>query len=325
MSDFRVMVTDDRFGSYAEEEQVLASIGAKLEVKQLGTEAEAIAALKDADAILANLFPMTSAVIEGLSRCRVISRYGVGVDNVDIEAATRQGIWVARVPDYCVEEASDQALALLLGCVRKLAYKDRRVREGNWNLHRDYPTHRIAGQTLGLIGFGAVAHCLRRKVSGLGLGKILVNDPFVPAAAIEKEGCISVGLSTLLSESDFISVHVPLTSETRGFIGHKELATMKPGAILVNTSRGPVLDELALTSALVEKRLGGAGLDVFEKEPLPRDSGLRALDTVIFSDHTSWYSLESVTELKTKAARNIVDVLSGGKPTYPVNAPLKKR
>jgi D-3-phosphoglycerate dehydrogenase len=325
MSDFRVMVTDDRFGSYAEEEKVLAGIGARLEVKHFDTEEEAISGLKDADAILTNLFPLTSTVIDKLPRCRVISRYGVGVDNVDIDAATRMGIWVARVPDYCVEEASDQALALLLGCLRKLAYKDRKVREGLWDLHRHFPTHRIAGQTLGLVGFGAVARCLRRKVSGLGLAQILASDPFVPVAAIEKEGCHSVSLASLLSESDFVSVHVPLTPQTKGLIGEKEIALMKPEAILVNTSRGPVLDELALTRALMEKRLGGAGLDVFEKEPLPMDSGLRGLDTVIFSDHTSWYSLESVTELKTKAALNIVNVLSGGKPTYPVNTPVPKR
>ena len=282
MNDFRVMVTDDRFGSYAEEEGVLASIGARLEVKHFATEAEAISTLKDADAILNNLFPMTSSVIENLPRCAVISRYGVGVDNVDIDAATRMGIWVARVPDYCVEEASDQALALLLGCLRKLAYKDRKVREGLWDLHRHFPTHRIAGHTLGLIGFGAVAHCLRRKVSGLGLAQVLVNDPFVPVAAIEKEGCRSVSLSTLLAESDFVSVHVPLTPQTKALIGEKQLALMKPEAILINTSRGPVVDELALVRALLEKRIGGAGLDVFEKEPLPMDSGLRGLDRSSF-------------------------------------------
>jgi D-3-phosphoglycerate dehydrogenase / 2-oxoglutarate reductase len=237
MSDFHIIVTDDRFGSYREEERVFASIGAKLEVMQLASEADAISELKAADGVLVNLFSMTSPVVESLSRCKVISRYGVGVDNVDIGAATRKGIWVTRVPDYSIEDVSDQALALLLGCVRKIAYKDRKVREGNWNLHKHQPTYRIAGRTLGLVGFGAIARCLRRKASGLGLARILVYDPYVSSTAIEKEGCQSVPFAALLAESDFISVHVPLTPQTKAIIGEKELSAMKPEAILVNTSQ----------------------------------------------------------------------------------------
>jgi D-3-phosphoglycerate dehydrogenase / 2-oxoglutarate reductase len=320
MPDLTVIVTDDRYGSYTEEEEVLSSIGARLEVKQLASEAEAISALQQADGILNNLFPMTARVIESLQRCKVISRYGVGVDNVDIEAATRKRIWVARVPDYSIEEVSDQALALLLGCIRKIAYKDRKVREGKWNLHKDQPAHRIAGKTLGLVGFGAIARCLRRKVTGLGLSQVLVYDPYVPAEAIEKAGCASVQLSKLLAESDYISVHVPVTPQTKGLIGEREIAAMKTDAILVNTSRGPVIDESALGRALADHRLAGAGLDVFEKEPLPPGSILRTLDTVILSDHTGWYSEESVVELKTKAARNVASVLRGGAPVYPVNS-----
>ncbi len=319
MPEFHVVVTDDRFKSYIEEEKVLSGIGARLEIKQLSSDEEAISELQQADGILANLFPMTSRVIESLKRCKVISRYGVGVDTVDIEAATRKGIWVARVPDYSTEDVSDQALALLLGCVRKVAYKDRKVREGRWNLQKDQPAHRIAGKILGLVGFGAIARCLRRKVTGLGLSEVLVYDPYVGAETIEKAGCVSVPLSTLLARSDFVSVHVPFTQQTKALIGEREIEAMKPEAILVNTARGPVIDESALGRALTEHRLGGAGLDVFEKEPLPLESTLRTLDTVILSDHTGWYSEESVVELKTKAARNVAAVLAGGAPLYPVN------
>jgi D-3-phosphoglycerate dehydrogenase len=314
------MVTDDRFGSYSEEEAVMREIGARLEVLALSTEEEAISALSEADGILVNLFPLTARLISSLPRCRVISRYGVSYDNVDVAAATRKKIWVARVPDYCFEEASDQALALLLGCVRKVAFKDRKIREGRWNLHQEQRTHRVAGKILGLIGFGAVGRCLLRKTAGFGLKRVCVYDPHVEHASIRETGAEPVMLETLLAESDFVSIHAPLTSETRGMIGPREVGLMKPTAILINTARGPIVQEAALAAALSEGRLGGAGIDVFEHEPLPPESPLRILDNVILSDHASWYSEESVVELKRKAARNVAAVLSGGRPVSPVNA-----
>jgi D-3-phosphoglycerate dehydrogenase len=319
MGGWKVIVTDDRFGSYREEEGVLAEIGASLEVKNLGSADEAISVLAEADGILVNLFPLTAEVISRLERCRVISRYGVGFDNVDVKAATEKKIWVSRVPDYSLDDVSDQALALLLACVRKVAYKDSKIREGKWNLHADQPTRRIAGKTLGLVGYGAIARCLHRKVSGLGLARVLVSDPYVDAAIIEKAGAKAVDLVTLLAESDFISLHAPLMAETRHLIGETAFAGMRRTPILINTSRGPIVDETALAAALGSKKLAGAGLDVFEKEPLPPDSPLRSLDTVVLSDHAGWYSEESVVELKTKAARNVAAVLAGGKPAYPVN------
>jgi len=320
MSKFTVMVADDRYGSYLEEEAILNEIGATLEVRNLSSEEEALRVLPRADGIFVNLFPLNKRVIESLARCRVISRYGVGYDNVDVEAATWKRIWVARVPDYCFEDVSDHALGLLLGCVRKIAYKDRLVREGKWNLTKAQPCHRIAGRTLGLVGFGAIAHCLLRKVSGFGLARVLAYDPYVDPAETGKAGAIAVDLATLARESDYISVHAPLSPETKGLIGEKEIGMMKLTAIIINTSRGPVVDEEALAAALREGRIAAAGLDVFAVEPLPPRSPLRELDNVILSDHTGWYSEESVGELKTKAARNIALVLTGGKPLYPVNA-----
>jgi D-3-phosphoglycerate dehydrogenase len=321
MKAFKVMVTDDRFGTYAEEESVLREIGATLEIHNLASEEEALAVLPEADGILVNLFHLTARIIASLARCRVISRYGVGYDNVDVEAATRLGIWVARVPDYCYQDVSDHALALLLGCVRKVAYKDRMVREGKWNLHKDQPCHRIEGRTLGLLGYGAIARLLHRKVAGLGLARVLACDPYVDPALIAEAGGTAVDFATLLRESDFISVHVPLSPETRGLIGEKEIGLMKPSAILVNTSRGPILDEKAIADALRSGRIAAAGLDVFETEPLEPASPLRMLENAALSDHAGWYSEESMAELKTKAARNVAAVLAGGKPLYPVNAP----
>lgn len=319
MSRFTVVIADNRYSAYDEEKAVLSEVDAEVRIFPSQSPEEARAAFADADAILVNLFPMTAEIIDGLPKCRVISRYGVGYDNVAVEAATRRGIWVTFVPDYCFEEVADHALALLLCCIRKVGYKDRMIRQGKWNVHRNQPAYRVEGKTLGILGYGNAAHTLLRKVSGLGFGRVLMCDPYVRASTIKAAGAVPVDLATLLMESEYISVHVPLTAETRHMIGRAELALVKPGAILVNTARGPVLDEAALADALREGRLGGAGLDVFETEPLPAESPLRDLDNVVFTDHAGWYSEESLVELKTKAARNAVAVLSGKVPPYPVN------
>jgi len=319
MSRFLVVVTDDRHGSYDEEKQVLSQIDATLEVHDFKNDLEAVEVLRNADGVLVNLFPLGANVIARMTKCKVISRYGVGYDNVDVDAATRAGIQVTRVPDYCVEDVSDHALALLLGCVRKIAYKDRKIRSGRWNLDRDQPIYRIRGKVLGFVGFGAIARALKRKVSGLGLAKVLVYDPFLEPSSVKAEGAEQVTFDTLLRESDYISVHAPLSRETKGMLGEKEFSIMKKEVILINTSRGPIVNEDALIEALQSKRIAYAGLDVFEKEPLPEKSPLLKLDNVVLTDHSAWYSVEAMAELKTKAAQNIVEVLTGRKPTYPVN------
>lgn len=316
---FRVIVTDDRYGSYQEEEEVLQPLGAELVVMNLENETEAAAALADADGVLVNLFPMSSPVIERLRRCRILSRYGVGYDNVDVDAATKAGIWVARVPDYAFEDVSDHAAALLLACVRKLAYRDRRIRQGGWNLSGEQSSLRIRGKTLGLIGYGGIARALHRKLSGFALARVLVCDPYLDPEEIRRAGAQESKMERLLAESDYVSIHAPLTEETRGLIGKPELALMKPSAILINTARGPLVDEGALIDALCRNRLHYAGLDVFQSEPLAAENPLLQLENVILSDHAGWYSEESRAELKTKAARNVAAVLSGGRPVYPVN------
>jgi D-3-phosphoglycerate dehydrogenase len=206
-----------------------------------------------------------------------------------------------------------------MGCVRKVAYKDRMIRNGRWNLHDDQPCHRIKDRVLGLIGYGAIARRFHEKTIGFGLSKVLVYDPYVDDEKIKESGAVPADLSSVLANSDYISVHVPLGDTTRGMIGKEQLQLMNEGAILINTSRGAVLNEADVTEALGTGRITGAGLDVFETEPLSEDSPLRKLDNVILSDHTGWYSEESKEELKTKAALNIVAVLKGGRPVYPVN------
>lgn len=319
MEKYKVVVTDDRYEDYKEENKVLKELGIEVEIHNLTGPEDAGKVLKDADAVLNNLFPLTKKIISKMDKCKVINRYGVGYDNIDVEAATEKGIWVSRVPDYSLEDVSDHALALLLGSIRKIAYKDRLIRQGKWNLHKDWPSFRIAGKILGLIGFGAISRTLFRKVSGLGLDKVLIYDPFVNADEIEKPGGIAAGLDDLIKNSDYISIHAPLTKETKGMIGKDEFAKMKSSAILVNTSRGPLVNEADLYSALKENRIAAAGIDVYEEEPLPDSSPLRNLDNIILTDHAGWYSEESIVELKTKAARNILEVLKGRKPVYPVN------
>jgi len=323
MSKFHVLILDDRYRAYDEERQVLQAVGAEVEVIQSREPAPALEAAPRADGLLVNLHPVPKALIDRLERCRVISRYGVGYDNVDVQAATAKGIWVTRVTDYCMEDVSDQALALLLSCVRKVAYKDRRVRAGGWNLASDQPSYRMAGRTLGLIGYGAIARTLHRKVSGFGLARVLAYDPFLEPVRVRESGATPVSLEVLLEESDYISVHAPLSEQTRGLIGARELARMKKGCLLVNTSRGPLVDERALAEALAQGRIAGAGLDVFETEPLAADSPLRRLENVTLSDHAGWYSEESVVELKTKAAQNVAAVLGGGRAINAVNDPKR--
>jgi len=316
---FKVAVTDDRYGSYTEEKNVLKEIDAELIILNPDNKTEFYRVIRDVDALLVNLHPMTADLISRLDKCKVISRYGVGYDNVDVDTATQKGIWVARVPDYSIEDVSDQALALLMGCVRKVAYKDRMIRNGKWNLHDDQPCHRIKDRVLGLIGYGAIARRLHEKTIGFGLAKVLVYDPYVDDEKIIECGGVPADLTSVLTQSDFISIHVPLADNTLGMIGKEQLKLMKKSAILINTSRGAVLNEADVAEALEIGTINSAGLDVFETEPLSMDSPLRKLDNVILSDHTGWYSEESKKELKTKAALNIAAVLKGGKPVYPVN------
>ncbi len=319
MAKFTVVVTDDRYGSYEEEKRVLGEVDARLLVRNLASAAEAKRELAQADAILANLFPLTAEIIESLPKCRVISRYGVGYDSVDVPAATRKGIWVARVPDYAAEEVTDHAVALLLGCARKIPYRDKRIREGAWDLQKEQPCHRIAGRTLGIVGYGTIGRRLHRKLSGFDLGQVLVHDPLVDRDTILSAGALPVDLPRLLQESDFISLHTLLNEATRRLIGAREIALMRPTAILINTSRGAVIDEPALVEALRQKRIAGAGLDVFETEPPAPESPLYQLENVILSDHAAWYSEESMSELKTRAAQNVAAALTTGRPQHSVN------
>ena len=316
----KVVITDLGYASYGPEREELAETGAELVLAECADEAQVAEVCADADAVITRMAPVGETAMAAMQKCRVISRYGVGVDNVDVAAATARGIPVAHVRDYCNEEVSDQALAHLLACVRKISSRDRQVRAGMWDIGAREPVYRVAGKVLGLVGFGAIARTLHRKLLGFDLADVLVHDAFIPAEQIEEAGARPVGLDELLAQSDFVSLHVPLTDATRHLIDRDALGKMKPTAILVNTSRGGVVDADALYEALKAGKIAAAGLDVHEQEPPPSDYKLFELDNVILTDHAGWYSEESQLALQRTTARNVALVLAGKRPLYCVNA-----
>lgn len=313
-----VAMTDNANRSYSIEKEVLERIGGELTVSECKDPKEIIELCKEADGIITEYAPITAEVVENLRKCRVISRYGVGYDNVDVGACTRKGIYVANVPDYCAEEVSDHALALMMACARQIAYRDRMVRSCMWDI-KGAPIHRIAGRVFAFLGFGTIARCLLRKIMGFGFGRILVYDPYVKAEVVRELGAEQVDLTTALREADFVSIHMPANDATQGLIGEKELGLMKPTAILINTSRGTIVDEKALADALKRKALGYAGLDVLEHEPIEPENALIGLDNCVLTDHVGWCSEEARAELKRKVAENVRDALEGRRPKYAVN------
>ncbi|MDD5622733.1 MAG: C-terminal binding protein [Actinomycetota bacterium] len=318
MTKYKVVVSDNRHGDYSIETGILKKCDAQVVVENCVTEEDMIEKCKDADGILLDMAPISGKVIGALEKCKIISRYGVGYDNVDVEACTKKRIYVANVPDYCEEDVSDLALAHLFACARGIAAKDRQIRKGGWNIEREN-TFRIKGKTLALLGFGRISRCLFRKVSCLGLREILVYDPYLSRELIESTGAKKVSFETALKQADYISLHMPLTPETRGIIDKKAFSIMKKTAILINTSRGPLIDEEALIDALENKKIACAGLDTHNVEPLPADSPLKRLDNCVLTDHTGYNTQEAIIDLKTKAACNIKNVLEGREPEYRVN------
>ena len=314
----RVVVVDGGYESYGIEQRILAPLGADVIVDPCqGDRARIKIATAEADAVLVRDSPIDAEAIASMRRCRIIARYGIGVDNVDLAAAQERGIFVANVPDYGTEEVSDHALALLMSVARRTVTRDRAVRGGAWNVSPGEKIYRFAGRVLGLVGYGRIARTFERKMRGLGVARVLVYDPLLEGGAFP--GVENVELNSLCQRSDFISLHAPLTSDTSGIINSARIALMKPTAVLVNTARGGLIDETALVEALRSKRIFGAGIDVLQHEPPGRDHPLFALDNVVLSDHTAWYSEESVAELQTKAAEEVARAFQGEPPKNWVN------
>jgi D-3-phosphoglycerate dehydrogenase / 2-oxoglutarate reductase len=317
MASFHITVSDSVFPNLDPARQVLATIGAELRMADSPTPDGIVAAAASSDALLVTYAKITADMIQKMPKCRIISRFGIGVDNVDIESATGAGIVVTKVPDYCIDEVSDHAMALLLAIVRKIPSSSARTHSGRWEMKAVVPIHRLRGSVLGLAGFGRIPQLVAPKAKAFGM-KVIAHDPFVPEEAFSRAGVERVELPVLLATSDYISVHTPLTQETRHLFNRKTFAEMKRGAYLVNTARGPIIDEDALAEALDAGQIGGAALDVMSQEPPPA-SPLFGRDNVIITPHTSFYSEESLVDLQVKAAQEVVAVLSGKSPRNPVN------
>ena len=290
-------------------------------------EAELLETIRDADVILVNMVPMTAEVIATLDQCKLIIRHGVGYDNVDIAAATAHGIRVGYVPDYCANEVAEQALALIWACWRKV-FTGRTLLEncsaaGKWDFEPIYPIHSLSGKTIGIVGCGRIGSLVLKKLAGLDVN-ILVCDPELSEERLQELGVTHTPLETVLQEADVVTLHVPLTEETRYFISEPQLQAMKSTAYLINTSRAGVLDTAALCRALREKWIGGAGIDVFEKEPPDPELELFHLENATLSPHLGWYSEEAGWSIREKIMQDFRLFLAGQPPRFLINPEVKE-
>jgi D-3-phosphoglycerate dehydrogenase len=310
MSQPRVLITDHGFPHLQAEQQVFAKAGIQLEVAQCKTAEQLIATAGNADALLVQWAPVNAAVLSSLRCCKLIVRYGIGVDNVDLAAAKARGISVCNVPDYGVHEVAEHAVSLALALARQLPQIDARLRAGQWKITPDRPMVSLQDMTFATAGFGRIARAAHKMMSGFG-GKRIAYDPFVSAEVMQGAGVEKVERAELFSQADLISLHLPLNPDTRHFINGSTLAAMKSTAILVNTARGPLIDTAALSQALHAGQIAAAGIDVFEQEPLPADHPLRSAPNALLTSHVAWYSESSIPRLQRMAAEEVVRGLRG--------------
>ena len=311
MSGARVVVTDQAFGNVRHERAMSERLGASFADFQARSEEETIAAVQGAKVVFNNFAPINERTMAVMAPGAVVIRYGVGVDNCDLDAARRLGVHICNVPDYGVEEVADHAAAMALSLGRKLSAYDGGIRAGGWKIAEMVPGVRsMSRTTVGLVGFGRIARALARRMQAFG-ARVLAYDPYVSAEDGRALGVEMVTLDALVPEAHVLSLHVPLTPETRHLIGAARIAAMPQGALLINVSRGGLVDEAALAEALVSGHLAGAGLDVFETEPLPASSPLRRAPNVILTPHAAFFSDASVEKLQSLAAEEAERALTG--------------
>ena len=314
-----IAVTDSPFPSLDPAKKALARLDPEYRMAASPSADDILAVARDADAILVTYAKLPRELLRQLTKCKAIGRFGLGVDNIDLPAAKELGIAVNYVPDYCLREVSDHTMALLLALARKVTLANKLVQSGRWEVPPIVPLRRLEGQALGLVGFGNIPRALAPKALAFGL-KVLAHDPYVASGTLAAAHVEGVSFDDLLARSDFVSVHAPLLPATRGLMNAAAFAKMKKGAFLINTARGPLVDEAELFAALVSGQLGGAALDVVTTEPLAKDSPLIGRDNVILTPHTGFYSVEALDELQTKCASDVARVLSGEKAVYPISA-----
>jgi D-3-phosphoglycerate dehydrogenase len=314
----RIVITECDHDSFAAEHLVTDPVGAELVLTQSFSAQALVASCADADAILVQYAQITAEIMDALPRLRAIGRYGVGVDSVDIAAATARGIAVCNVPDYGTESVSDHAIGLALAAARGIARLDRGIRAGSFDLAAVRPLFQTRGRVFGIIGLGLIGTATARKAAGLGYEVIGYDTAAEPGAATF-HGFTSVSLDELLERSQVVSLHTPLTEVPRGMIGAEQLARMRTDAIVVNTSRGGVIDGAALVEALRTRSILGAAIDVHESEPLAAGDPLTQFDSVVLTPHLAWYTEESYDELKRRTVANVVEVCAGRSPRNIVN------
>ena len=314
-----IAVADSVFPSLEPTERVLSAINGTVRLAAEPTADAILAVAQQADALMVTFATLDGNLIAGLKRCRVIGRFGIGVDNIDVDVATRAGIQVCFVPDYCLDEVSDHAVALMMSLARKVSYSDRLVRAGRWEGKAAAPLRRLRGRTMGLMGLGKIPQTLVPKAQAFGLN-VIAHDPYIDPQVAADLGVELVDFSGLLANSDYLSIHAPLTSDTHHLFNAEAFRQMKPDALLINTARGPLVDEGALAAALDNEQLAGAALDVLNDEPPPPDCPLLNRDNVILTAHIAYYSEDALVDLQIKAAQDVASVLQGRTPTYPVNS-----
>lgn len=326
----KVVVTDYVEPDLDREARELAQRGVDFRCYQLkhAPTVQLIEAIRDADLVVVNMAPMPAAVIETLDRCRLIIRHGIGYDNIDAAAATRKGIRVANVPDYCPEEVAEHAIMLIFACYRRLRVSrtvlEESSRRGAWDFAPCRPIFRLTGKTLGIVGCGRIGSRVLKKMVGFEL-RFLVCDPYLTEERKRELGIETVSLETVLRESDIVTLHAPYSAETYHLIGAPQLRMMKPSAVLINTSRGPLVDTAALVQALKEHTIAGAGGDVYEgREPPDPSLELFHLENAVLTPHLAWYSEEAAQTIREKIMEDILRFLEGRPPRFVVNKEVEE-
>lgn len=317
----KVVVIEPGYHDYKEETRVLEAHNTNIIALPIGTErSEILNQVSDADAIMVREGIVDAEILSAAEKCKVVVRYGVGVDNIDLAYAKEKGIYVANVPDYGSEDVAEHAVSLMVAATRRVVTRDKDVRAGEWGIGQAEPIPRMGGKVLGIVGFGRIARSFRNKAAGLGFSNTLVFDPGLSQEDAKKAGVTKVELQDLVLESDFISLHAPLNEHTRHMFNAELIGKMKPRAVLVNTGRGGLVDEEALYQALKQNKIHAAGIDVFETEPVQSNNPLLTVPNAICTDHTAWFTEESVIELQHKGAQEVLRVFDGKKPANWVNS-----
>jgi D-3-phosphoglycerate dehydrogenase len=320
----KILVTDYAWEDLKIEEKILDNVGAGLVAAESGSEEELASLAPLASGILTNWKKVTERVISNAPKCIAIGRYGVGLDNIDVQYATKMGIVVTNVPAYCLEEVSEHAMALLLALARKVAFYDRAVKNGEYQLRAGAPLFRLKGKILGIVGYGKIGRVMNQKAQAFGLN-VIVFDKYAGANPGSGDGAKYVTFTELLEQSDYISIHTPLTAETRHLFNIDAFRQMKPTAYIINTARGDVIDREALLMALDNKLIAGAGLDVLSQEPPEPGDPLISHPQTVVTPHAAFNSLESVEDLRRTAASQMADLLCGKIPDFVINPEVFKQ